>query len=96
MVARSNNTANANGGVSYANSNNDSANVNANFGSRLAFKNEELAEYAGKQFIDIYADFCFICSFFVYSEYVSVMNFYLCKQMTVVQIRLKIKVSELH
>ena len=32
----------------------------------------------------------------MYSEYVSVMNFYLCKQMTVVQIRLKIKVSELH
>ena len=31
-----------------------------NFGSRLAFKNEELAEYAAKQFGDIYADFCFI------------------------------------
>lgn len=30
------------------------------FGSRLAFKNEELAEYAAKQFGDIYADFCFI------------------------------------
>ena len=29
-------------------------------GSRLAFKNEELAEYAAKQFGDIYADFCFI------------------------------------
>lgn len=29
-------------------------------GSRLAFKNEELAEYAAKQFIEIYADFCFI------------------------------------
>ena len=28
-------------------------------GSRLAFKSEELAAYAGKQFIDIYADFCF-------------------------------------
>ena len=27
------------------------------FGSRLAFKNRELAEYAGKQFIDIYKDF---------------------------------------
>lgn len=30
------------------------------YGSRLAFKNEELAEYAAKQFGDIYADFCFI------------------------------------
>lgn len=33
---------------------------NTYFGSRLAFKNEELAEYAAKQFVDIYADFCFI------------------------------------
>lgn len=30
---------------------------NANHGSRLAFKNRELAEYSGKQFIDIYKDF---------------------------------------
>lgn len=29
------------------------------YGSRLAFKSEELAEYAGKQFIDIYADYLF-------------------------------------
>lgn len=36
MVYRSNNNANANGGVSYANANNDSADVNANIGSRLA------------------------------------------------------------
>lgn len=28
-------------------------------GVRLAFKSEELAEYAGKQFLDIYKDFCF-------------------------------------
>lgn len=28
-------------------------------GVRLAFKSRELAEYAGKQFIDIYKDFCF-------------------------------------
>lgn len=31
----------------------------ANSGSRLAFKSEALAEYAAKQFIEIYADFCF-------------------------------------
>lgn len=29
------------------------------YGSRLSFKSEELAEYAGKQFIDIYADYLF-------------------------------------
>lgn len=30
---------------------------NSNFGSRLAFRTRELAEYAGKQFINIYADY---------------------------------------
>lgn len=30
-----------------------------NFGSRLVFRTRELAEYAGKQFIDIWADFVF-------------------------------------
>lgn len=43
VVARSNNNANANGGVSYANANNDSANVNANYGSRLAYNNMQMA-----------------------------------------------------
>lgn len=38
VVARSNNYAYADGGVSYANANYDSANVYANFGSRLAFR----------------------------------------------------------
>lgn len=36
VVFRSNNNANTNGGVSYAYANNDSANVNANYGCRLA------------------------------------------------------------
>ena len=31
----------------------------ANFGSRLALKSEELADYAGKQFIELFAPFCF-------------------------------------
>lgn len=31
----------------------------ANYGVRLVFKSKELAEYAGKQFIDIYKDFCY-------------------------------------
>lgn len=29
-------------------------------GARLAFKSRELAKYAGRQFFDIYKDFCFI------------------------------------
>lgn len=57
VVFRSNSSANAVGGVSFAYSNYDSAYVYASIGSRLAFKTDDLAEYAGKQFIEIYADF---------------------------------------
>lgn len=32
---------------------------NASVGSRLALKSEELADYAGKQFIELFAPFCF-------------------------------------
>lgn len=32
---------------------------NANIGSRLALKTEELAIYCGRQFIELWADFCF-------------------------------------
>lgn len=59
VVCRSYHNANAVGGVSCANAGYDSAYVNAYIGSRLAFKSEELAEYAGKQFTEIYADFIF-------------------------------------
>ncbi len=38
VVGRSNNNANSNAGVSYTNANNDAANTNANYGSRLALK----------------------------------------------------------
>ena len=58
VVFRSGYNAHAYGGVSCANAYNGSANVYASIGSRLAFKTEELAEYAGKQFIDLWADFC--------------------------------------
>lgn len=51
--------ATANGGISYANAYYDSAYVYAIYGSRLAFRSEELAEYAGTQFIDIYAKYIF-------------------------------------
>ena len=57
VVGRSSSSAHAHGGVSYAYSFHDAANVNANIGSRLAFKSEELAEYAGKQFVKIFSDF---------------------------------------
>ena len=59
VVYRSYNDAYASGGVSCAYADYDSAYVSANIGSRLAFKSEELAEYAGKQFTEIYADFIF-------------------------------------
>lgn len=57
VVFRSRNYADAYGGVSCAYSSCDSASVYAVIGSRLAFKTDDLAEYAGKQFIEIYADF---------------------------------------
>ena len=58
VVYRSDYNAGVFGGVSYAGASSDSAVVHAYVGSRLAFKTEELAEYAGKQFIDLWADFC--------------------------------------
>lgn len=57
VVFRSSSNAYAYGGVSYAYSSHDAASVYANIGSRLAFKSEELAEYAGKQFVEIFSDF---------------------------------------
>ena len=38
VVFRGYNNSNANGGVSYANANNDASNSNSNIGSRLAFR----------------------------------------------------------
>lgn len=46
-------------GLAYATSNRAWSVSFSTFGSRLAFKSEELATYAGKQFIKIYANFCF-------------------------------------
>lgn len=60
VVGRASFYANASGGLVFPGASYVSAYSRANFGSRLAFKNEELAEYAAKQFGDIYADFCFI------------------------------------
>lgn len=57
VVYRSSSNAIAYGGVSYAGAYSGSADVGAYFGSRLAFKTEELAEYAGKQFTKLYAEY---------------------------------------
>lgn len=60
VVGRAHNNANAYGGLVYAHAHNVSSSSYTNSGSRLAFKSEELAEYAAKQFAEIYADYCFI------------------------------------
>lgn len=59
-VGRSNFYAFANGGLVFSSAYVASSSSFTNGGSRLAFKSEKLAEYAAKQFIEIYADFCFI------------------------------------
>lgn len=59
VVYRSYSYASAYGGVAYAHAYNDSSHTLAYIGSRLAFKSSELAEYAGKQFIEIWADYVF-------------------------------------
>ena len=59
-VGRSNYNANAYGGLVYSDANFASSFSYAYFGSRLAFKSEALAEYAGKQFAELFANFCFI------------------------------------
>ena len=58
-VGRANNNANADGGLVYAGAGHASSYSYADHGARLAFSNRDLAEYAGRQFIDIWADFVF-------------------------------------
>lgn len=60
VVGRASFYAGAGGGLVFSFASLVSASSGTGYGSRLAFKNEELAEYAAKQFGDIYADFCFI------------------------------------
>ncbi len=60
VVGRADNNANAYGGLVCSDAYSVSTYSNTSGGSRLAFKNEELAEYAAKQFGEIFADFCFI------------------------------------
>lgn len=58
-VGRSGGNASAGGGLVYSNAYYASSYSYASSSARLAFKSEKLAEYAAKQFIEIYADFCF-------------------------------------
>ena len=57
VVCRVSRDASACGGVSFASVDSDSSYVVEGVGYRFAFKTDDLAEYAGKQFIEIYADF---------------------------------------
>lgn len=59
VAGRDSSSANVYGGLVYENVSYVSAYSYTNCGSRLAFKSEELAVYAGTQFAEIYAYFCF-------------------------------------
>lgn len=57
VLGRSGYNANASAGVAYSSASFASSFSWPLFGGRLCFKNRELAEYAGQQFLAIYADF---------------------------------------
>lgn len=59
VVGRGGGNARASFGLVYAYAYSASSYSYTNYGSRLAFKSEKLADYAGRQFAEIYADFCF-------------------------------------
>ena len=59
VVGRSSSYASAYGGVVYTYASGAISSTGAYNGSRLAFKTRELAEYCGKQFIDIWEKFLF-------------------------------------
>lgn len=57
VLGRSNDNAGAGAGVVYSLANNASSSSNTHYGGRLCFKTNALAEYAGKQFLNIWAEF---------------------------------------
>lgn len=59
VVLRAYDSAVAYGGLVYTDACNASSYSSTVYGSRLAFKSEALADYAGEQFREIYADWCF-------------------------------------
>lgn len=60
VLGRGGNNAYAYYGLVFADAHNASSISYSLFSSRLAFKSEKLAAYAGRQFAGIYSDFCFI------------------------------------
>lgn len=60
VVGRSSSYASAYGGLVYAHAFGASSDSSAAYGSRLAFKTEALANYAARQFADLWADFYLI------------------------------------
>lgn len=60
VVGRSSHNSNAYGGLVYALANHASSYSNTYSGSRLAFKTEELANYAARQFAELWADYYLI------------------------------------
>lgn len=59
VVGRASYYAYAYGGLVYSHAHGVSSGSNTYYGSRLAFKSRELAEYAGKQFIEIFGVLAF-------------------------------------
>lgn len=59
VVGRAYNNSGAYGGLAYAVAAYASSYSNGYYGSRLAFRTRELADYAGRQFVELYADFVF-------------------------------------
>lgn len=59
VVRRAGNVANAAYGLVFVSAYCGYSYTNYNNGGRLAFRTRELAEYAGRQFVDIWADFIF-------------------------------------
>lgn len=57
VVGRANYNSSAGGGLAFAYAYNASSSSYGNIGSRLAFKTRELAEYAGRQFVELYMNF---------------------------------------
>ena len=57
VLGRSSRNGNVHGGLACAYAYPASSSSSTRYGSRLAFKSEELAEYCGKQFVDIWIDF---------------------------------------
>ena len=57
VLGRSSDSGGVGGGLACAGARYASSNSGTGVGSRLAFKSEELAEYCGKQFVDIWIDF---------------------------------------